>query len=94
MPWPPEASPAADGRMEARFRLYDTQKGVSLGGAAYVTNNTRKLRAAGHRIADFIYEKLTGEKGVFSTRIAYVVKARGQFLLQIADSDGQNASPH
>jgi TolB protein len=49
------------------------------------------LRAAGHRIADFIYEKLTGEKGVFSTRIAYVVKARGQFLLQIADADGQNA---
>jgi len=82
---------SADGRMEARFRLYDTQKGVSLGGAAYVTNSAQ-LRAAGHRIADFIYEKLTGEKGVFSTRIAYVVKARGQFLLQIADSDGQNAA--
>ncbi|MGB4065963.1 MAG: Tol-Pal system beta propeller repeat protein TolB [Azonexus sp.] len=82
---------SADGRMEARFRLYDTQKGVSLGGAAYVTSNAQ-LRAAGHRIADFIYEKLTGEKGVFSTRIAYVVKARGQFLLQIADSDGQNAA--
>jgi TolB protein len=64
---------------------------VSLGGAAYVTSNAQ-LRAAGHRIADFIYEKLTGEKGVFSTRIAYVVKNRGQFLLQIADSDGQNAA--
>ena len=82
---------SADGRMEARFRLYDSQKGVSLGGAAYVTSNTQ-LRAAGHRIADYIYEKLTGEKGVFSTRIAYVVKSRGQFLLQIADSDGQNAA--
>src|SRR5574343_1050344 len=84
-------SRAADGRMEARFRLYDTQKGVALGGAAYVTNNAQ-LRAAGHRIADYIYEKLTGEKGIFSTRIAYVVKARGQYLLQIADSDGQNAA--
>lgn len=82
---------AADGRLEARFRLYDTQKAVSLGGAAYVTGNDQ-LRAAGHRIADFIYEKLTGEKGVFSTRIAYVVKARGQFLLQIADADGQGAA--
>jgi TolB protein len=82
---------AADGRPEVRFRLYDTQKGVSLGGAAYVTS-TAQLRAAGHRIADFIYEKLTGEKGVFSTRIAYVVKARGQFLLQIADADGQGAA--
>jgi TolB protein len=82
---------SANGRLEARFRLYDTQKGVSLGGAVYVTN-TDQMRAAGHRIADYIYEKLTGEKGLFSTRIAYVVKARGQFLLQIADSDGQNAA--
>ena len=80
-----------DGRMEARFRVYDTQKGVTLGGAVYVTSN-QQLRAAGHRIADYIYEKLTGEKGVFSTRIAYVVKSRGQFLLQIADADGQGAA--
>ncbi|HEX9195527.1 MAG TPA: Tol-Pal system beta propeller repeat protein TolB [Azonexus sp.] len=80
----------ADGRMEARFRLYDTQKQVSLGGAVFVTGNDQ-LRAAGHRIADYIYEKLTGEKGVFSTRIAYVVKSGGQFRLQIADADGQGA---
>ena len=80
-----------DGRMEARFRLYDTQKGVMLGGKAFITGN-EQLRAAGHRIADEIYEKLTGEKGVFSTRIAYVVKSRGQFLLQIADADGQGAA--
>ena len=80
-----------DGRMEARFRVYDTQKGVTLGGAVYVTSN-QQLRAAGHRIADYIYEKLTGEKGIFSTRIAYVVKSRGQFLLQIADADGQGAA--
>lgn len=84
-------SRSPDGRLEARFRLYDTQKAVALGGAAYVTSN-EQLRAAGHRIADYIYEKLTGEKGVFSTRIAYVVKARGQFLLQIADADGQGAA--
>jgi TolB protein len=80
-----------DGRMEARFRLYDVQKGVALGGAAYVTGY-EQLRAAGHRIADYIYEKLTGERGVFSTRIAYVVKSGGQFKLQIADADGQGAA--
>ncbi len=80
----------ADGRMEARFRLYDTQKQVSLGGAVFVTGNDQ-LRAAGHRIADYIYEKLTGEKGVFSTRVAYVVKSGSQFRLQIADADGQGA---
>jgi TolB protein len=81
----------ADGRMEARFRLYDTQKQVALGGAAFVAGQDQ-LRAAGHRIADYIYEKLTGEKGVFSTRIAYVVKSGGQFRLQIADADGQGAA--
>ena len=81
---------APDGRMQARFRVYDTQKQVALGGAVYVTSNDQ-LRAAGHRIADYIYEKLTGEKGIFSTRIAYVVKSGGQFKLQIADADGQGA---
>lgn len=80
----------ADGRMEARFRLYDTGKQASLGGAAYVTSPAQ-LRAAGHKIADYIYEKLTGEKGIFSTRIAYVVKHGSRYELQIADADGQNA---
>ena len=60
--------------------------------AAYVTSSAQ-LRAAGHRIADAIYEKLTGEKGIFSTRIAYVVKSGGRYELQIADADGQNAQP-
>ncbi|WP_415033839.1 Tol-Pal system beta propeller repeat protein TolB [Azonexus sp.] len=80
---------SSDGRVETRFRLHDTQKADSLGGAIYLTQSNQ-LRMAGHRVADFIYEKLTGERGVFSTRIAYVVKARGQYHLQIADADGQN----
>ena len=81
----------ADGRHEARFRLHDTNKQSQLAGAAFVTS-TSLLRAAGHRIADVIYEKLIGEPGIFSTRIAYVVKAGvGRFELQIADADGQNA---
>lgn len=80
-----------DGRNEARFRLFDTNKQAQLAGAAFVTG-TPQLRAAGHRIADVIYEKLIGEPGVFSTRIAYVVKAGlNRFELQIADADGQNA---
>ena len=50
------------------------------------------LRAAGHRIADVIYEKLIGEPGIFSTRIAYVVKGgKARYELHIADADGQNA---
>ncbi len=81
----------ADGRLEARFRLHDSNKQSQLAGAAFVTSSPL-LRAAGHRIADVIYEKLIGEPGVFSTRIAYVVKAGiNRFELQIADADGQNA---
>jgi TolB protein len=84
-------SPSANGRQEARFRLYDVNKQASLAGAALVTS-TPMLRAAGHRIADVIYEKLIGEPGVFSTRIAYVVRsAANRYELHIADADGQNA---
>ena len=82
--------PAAGGRYELRFRLYDVPKGVSLGGLAY-TIAPAQVRATAHRIADFIYEKLTGDKGVFSTRIAYVVKSGPRYQLQIADADGANA---
>ena len=82
---------AGDGRQEARFRLYDVNKQGVLGGSAFVTS-TPMLRAAGHRIADVIYEKLIGEPGIFSTRIAYVVKgSSSRYELHIADADGQNA---
>lgn len=82
--------PSSDGRQEARFRLYDINKQIPLAGAAFVAS-TPMLRAAGHRIADVIYEKLTGEPGIFSTRIAFVVKGAGhRYELHIADADGQN----
>ena len=84
-------SASGDGRQEARFRLFDVNKQGMLGGSAFVTS-TPMLRAAGHRIADVIYEKLIGEPGIFSTRIAYVVKSgSNRFELHVADADGQNA---
>lgn len=83
-------APAANGRFEVRFRLHDVQKQASLGGLAYVMT-PQQGRTTGHRIADFVYEKLLGEPGIFSTRIAYVVKSPGRFELQIADADGMNA---
>ena len=82
--------PTADGRYEVRFRLHDIPKQGTLGGLAYVMA-TQQARTTAHRIADFVYEKLLGEPGVFSTRIAYVVKSGGRFELQVADADGQNA---
>ncbi|HMM54846.1 MAG TPA: Tol-Pal system beta propeller repeat protein TolB [Candidatus Desulfobacillus sp.] len=82
--------PAVNGRYEVRFRLHDVQKQASLGGLAYVMTS-QQARTTGHRIADYVYEKLLGEPGIFSTRIAYVVKSGGRFELQIADADGMNA---
>jgi len=79
-----------DGRFEVRFRLHDTVKQAALGGIAY-TMTKDQVRATAHRIADFVYEKLTGDKGVFSTRIAYVVKRGNRYELQIADADGEGA---
>ena len=80
----------ADGRFDVRFRLWDVVRGQDLGGQSYAVTQG-DLRLSAHRIADFVYEKLTGEKGIFSTRIAYVTKAGTRFNLWVADSDGENA---
>jgi TolB protein len=85
-----QVSPTADARYETRFRLFDVQKQTQLGSQGY-SHTSGQLRATAHRIADFIYEKLTGEPGIFATRIAYVVKSTGRFELMIADADGGNA---
>ena len=80
-------APASDGRHETRVRLFDSDKHASLGGMSYV-HASSQTRQTAHRIADFIYEKLTGEPGAFSARIAYVVRSADRYQLQIADSDG------
>jgi len=80
----------ADGRYDVRFRLWDVVKGQDLGGQSFVVTQA-DLRLVAHRIADYIYEKLTGERGVFSTRIAYVTKAGSRYSLWVADADGENA---
>ena len=77
-------------RVEVRFRLFDVQKQSQLASYSYVVAPAQ-LRATAHRIADVIYERLTGDKGVFSTKITYVVKRVGRHELQVADADGFNA---
>lgn len=79
----------ADGRFDVRLRLLDTVKQINLGIQTYAVPASA-LRLTAHRMADFIYEKLLGEPGVFSTRMAYVTKQTNRFELQIADIDGQN----
>jgi TolB protein len=80
----------ADGRFDVRFRLWDVVRGTELTAQALPVSRD-DLRLAAHRIADEIYQKLTGERGVFSTRIAYVSKAAGRFTLWVADADGDLA---
>lgn len=82
--------PLPEGRVEVRFRLFDVTRQSQLASFAYVVSPAQ-LRATAHRIADVIYEKLTGDKGVFSTKITYVVKRSGRYELQVADADGFNA---
>ena len=81
----------SDGRYDVRVRLWDTVKGQDLGGKSFIVV-AADMRLAAHQVADFIYEKLTGEKGVFATRISYVTKNAGRHSLWVADSDGQGAA--
>ena len=83
-------APLTDGRYEVRFRLMDVTKQAQLAGFSY-TASSAQLRLTAHRIADVIYEQLTGGKGVFSTRIAYIVKTGKRYELQVADADGHGA---
>lgn len=80
----------SDGRIAVRFRLMDALKQTQRTGFSY-TVPASQLRSIAHRIADVIYEELTGEPGVFSTRICYVVRSRERYELQVADADGANA---
>lgn len=82
----------ADGRLEVRYKLLDTIKGSQLS----TLNNAvapQAVRLSAHKIADDIYQKLTGERGVFSTRIAYVTKRGREYVLEVADADGQGNLP-
>lgn len=50
-------------------------------------------RQAAHRISDLVYQTLTGQKGIFSTRIAYILVQNNKYILNIADYDGFNPRP-
>ncbi|HSD60956.1 MAG TPA: Tol-Pal system beta propeller repeat protein TolB [Burkholderiales bacterium] len=80
-------NPLPDGRVEVRFRLMDVVKQTQLAGFAYTVGQPQ-LRLTAHKIADAVYEKLTGDVGVFATRVAYVVKQGKRYELQVADADG------
>jgi TolB protein len=76
-----------NGRVVVQFRLMDVVRQTELAGLS-LSGKSSQLRAIAHRIADMIFEKLTGTRGVFSTRIAYVNKQGSTYRLVVADSDG------
>ena len=78
----------ADGRWDLRFKLFDAVKGSELLGRSQLVL-AADLRLAAHRVADQVYQALTGEPGVFATRIAYVVRAGRRFTLHVTDADGE-----
>ncbi|WP_233251784.1 Tol-Pal system beta propeller repeat protein TolB [Limnohabitans sp. Jir72] len=80
----------ADGRLDIRARLWDAVKGQEKSDFRE-TVVAADLRLSAHRIADWVYQQLTGGQGAFATRIAYVTKSSGRYTLWIADSDGEGA---
>ncbi|MFG1465757.1 Tol-Pal system beta propeller repeat protein TolB [Xanthobacter sp. DSM 24535] len=85
----------SDGRLKAEFRLWDVFAGQQLLGQQYFTQPENWRRVA-HIIADAIYERLTGEKGYFDTRIVFIdesgSKERRIKRLAIMDQDGANVT--
>ena len=77
------------GQFEIRYKLFDIRKSESLGGLN-INSSADNLRAAAHKIADDIIFKLLGERGIFSTRLSYVIKEGKRYRLVISDADGQN----
>ena len=81
--------PQAGGRLKVTFQLADVLKQTQLTSGQYnIAPN--QLRITAHKIADAIYQKLTGESGIFASRIAYINKSKGRYTLQVADADGEN----
>ena len=83
----------AGGQYEAEFYLFDAIKGSVLL-TEKIPFDAPEARHTAHRIADLIYKQLTGQRGAFNTRVAYVAVVGGpegrEYRLLIADTDGQD----
>lgn len=96
-----------NGRYQVVFQLIDIYAGQTRQANAnfqtpvllseQFTVDKGSLRGVAHHISDLVYQKITGDRGIFSTKIAYVLVDRSNnrapsYLLQVADQDGYN--PH
>src|SRR5471030_2501735 len=79
----------ANGSFVVRYKLLDTVKQAKISQLDVMTA-PQYPRVSAHKIADDIYLKLTGVRGAFDTRIAYVTEENRKFKLKVADADGEN----
>jgi TolB protein len=84
---------AGDGGFRVEYELYDVARKERLLGYA-LTARSNAMRDVAHQIADAVYEKITGVRGAFFTRIAYITAVgtgkATRYALMVADSDGYN----
>jgi len=81
---------ADGGQLKAKFRLFDTARGVELLHGDDFTAAKPAIRQLSHRIADEVVRYFTQEPGIFQTRIAYVREGESGKQIVVADSDGAN----
>jgi TolB protein len=86
-------TPRPDGRNDFGFRLYDPYRQCQLVSYQF-TATPEQWRRIGHKIADLIYQRMTGESGLFDSRVVFVSESGTQLnrlsRLAISDQDGFN----
>jgi len=93
-----KVSQVGNDRFQISFQLLDAyKKGNVILEKSYTVSNSQ-MRALSHHISDVVYEQLTGVRGIFSTRIVYVLIQRNanqptRYILEVADQDGYNPRP-
>lgn len=78
---------AANGQVTISFQLMDVAQHKMLTSGSFTVTPDRSRQVA-HTIADMIYQAITGQKGIFNTRIVFVLKQGSSYQLQVADVDG------
>ncbi|MGC1549680.1 MAG: Tol-Pal system beta propeller repeat protein TolB [Rhodanobacter sp.] len=85
---------AGNGMVQVEYELWDVNRQQSLLSQAMPPVPVGDLRGVAHQIADIIYQKITGVRGAFWTRIAYITAVglgnNMAYSLIVADSDGYN----
>jgi len=84
-----------DGSVDVRFELYDVIGERQMAQRRFTVSRD-EWRDAGHRVADIVYEEVTGIRGAFSTKILYVLAQNAgspdaTYNLEVADSDGERS---